>query len=110
MTGQTPQNDSRRLERQFRWIEGLAPAMRRPLGVLRERRWWIVRVPLAILLIIGGLLAFLPVLGLWMLPLGLLLLAVDIPVLRPLIAGSIVRLRRRFGVWRSGWARRYRSR
>jgi hypothetical protein len=34
------------------------------------------------LLICGGLLSFLPVLGLWMLPLGLLLLAEDVPPLK----------------------------
>jgi hypothetical protein len=45
-----------------------------------ERVW--LRVPLAIALVIGGLLSFLPVLGIWMLPLGLLLIARDIPFLR----------------------------
>jgi hypothetical protein len=34
------------------------------------------------LLIIGGCLAILPVFGLWMLPLGFMLLADDIPLLR----------------------------
>jgi hypothetical protein len=34
------------------------------------------------LLICGGLLGFLPILGLWMLPLGLLLLAEDVPPLK----------------------------
>ena len=43
-------------------------------------RW--VRIPAGILLTAGGLLSFLPVLGLWMLPLGLLLLAEDVPPLR----------------------------
>ena len=45
-------------------------------------------VPLGILLIIGGIFSFLPVLGLWMLPLGLMLIAQDIPFLQ----GPIVRL------------------
>ena len=39
-------------------------------------RW--VRVPLALLLIVGGVVGFLPVLGFWMIPLGLLLLAQDV--------------------------------
>jgi hypothetical protein len=34
------------------------------------------------LLICGGLLGFLPILGLWMLPVGLLLLAEDVPPLK----------------------------
>jgi hypothetical protein len=45
-----------------------------------------VRIPLAIFLILGGIFSFLPVLGLWMLPLGLLLFAQDVPLLQPPIA------------------------
>jgi hypothetical protein len=41
-----------------------------------------LRKTVGILLVIGGLLGFLPVLGYWMLPLGLALLAVDWPVAR----------------------------
>jgi len=51
-----------------------------------------------ILLVIGGLLGFLPVLGYWMLPLGLALLAVDWPWAR--------RLYRRMISW---WGRRVRQ-
>ena len=43
-------------------------------------RW--VRIPIALLLILGGILAFLPVLGVWMIPLGLLFLAQDVPFLQ----------------------------
>jgi hypothetical protein len=43
-------------------------------------RW--VRLPIAILLIVASFFSFLPVLGLWMLPLGIMLLAVDVPFLR----------------------------
>lgn len=46
-------------------------------------RW--VRVPTGIVLILGGMLAILPVLGLWMLPLGLMLLAEDVPPLRRMV-------------------------
>jgi len=49
--------------------------LRQPSG-----RW--LRIPAGLLLILGGLLSFLPILGIWMLPLGLLLLAEDLPVLR----------------------------
>lgn len=41
-----------------------------------------VRVPLAIALMAGGVVGFLPVLGFWMVPLGLALLAIDVPFLR----------------------------
>jgi hypothetical protein len=35
-----------------------------------------------LLLVVGGFFSFLPVLGLWMLPLGLLLVAQDVPALQ----------------------------
>jgi membrane-bound ClpP family serine protease len=41
-----------------------------------------VRVPLAIVLIFGGFVGFLPILGFWMIPLGLALLAQDVPFLQ----------------------------
>ena len=40
------------------------------------------RIVVGILLIIGGFLGFLPVLGFWMAPLGLLVLSVDFPAVR----------------------------
>ncbi|GLR96435.1 MULTISPECIES: hypothetical protein [Bradyrhizobium] len=43
-------------------------------------RW--VRIPSGTLLVAGGVLSFLPLLGVWMLPLGLALLAEDVPALR----------------------------
>jgi hypothetical protein len=43
-------------------------------------RW--VRIPSGGLLVVGGVLSFLPVFGIWMLPLGLALLAEDVPALR----------------------------
>jgi hypothetical protein len=41
-----------------------------------------MRVPAGIGLIVGGVFSFLPILGVWMLPLGVVLLAKDIPPLR----------------------------
>lgn len=37
----------------------------------------VVRITVGILFILGGLLGFFPVLGFWMIPLGLIILAVD---------------------------------
>jgi hypothetical protein len=42
----------------------------------------LLRLPLAVLFIIGGVFSFLPVLGVWMLPLGILLIAVDVALVR----------------------------
>ena len=50
-----------------------------------------IRIGLGILLIALGLLGFLPVLGFWMIPLGLLVLSIDIPIVR--------RWRRQLAVW-----------
>jgi hypothetical protein len=57
------------------------------------------RIGLGISLLAGGMLFFLPVLGLWMLPLGLLVLSVDLLRVR--------RIRRRLTVW---WGRLWRAR
>jgi hypothetical protein len=40
------------------------------------------RIIIGIALIFGGIFSFLPVLGIWMLPLGLLILSMDFPGLR----------------------------
>jgi len=54
----------------------------------------LVRIPLALLLILGGVFSFLPILGLWVLPLGLLVLAVDVPALKRPVGNAIVRWQR----------------
>lgn len=56
----------------------------------------IYRLSLGVALIIGGFLGFLPVLGFWMIPLGVLILSYDFHTIR--------RWRRRFVVW---WGRRF---
>jgi hypothetical protein len=54
----------------------------RILRWLRHPASRLVRIPAGLLFILGGLLSFLPVLGLWMLPLGLMLIAYDVPFLQ----------------------------
>jgi hypothetical protein len=71
------------IDRHFAWLEGkLPPRPARFVVWLRKPSSRYVRMPLAIFLIFGGVFSFLPVLGLWMLPLGLLLFAQDVPVLQ----------------------------
>jgi hypothetical protein len=59
---------------------------------MRLMRWLrspssrLVRIPLAILLVLGGFIGFLPILGFWMIPLGLALIAQDVPPLRSPLA------------------------
>ena len=51
----------------------------------RESSAWL-RWPLAVLFIAGGLVGFLPILGFWMIPLGIILIAQDLPFLRAPLA------------------------
>ncbi len=77
--GPGPEVDDAPLQR---LLSGLPGPVRRGFEKLRQpgAKW--VRIPLGVVLICGGFVGFLPILGFWMLPLGLLLLAQDIPVLK----------------------------
>ncbi len=46
---------------------------------LREPRWRWLRIPIGVLLVLGGVFWFLPLVGIWMIPLGLSVLAIDFP-------------------------------
>lgn len=95
-----PAKNDARLERQFARLERLSPRaaqwlirwLRKPYAVL-------VRIPLGLLLVAGGVFSFLPVLGFWMLPFGLFLLAVDIPILRGPVGRFIVWAEWRWDRW-----------
>ena len=77
------ENHQAELDRHFAWFEGKLPkGPARFVGWLRKPSSRYVRISLAILLILGGIFSILPVLGLWMLPLGLLLFAQDLPFLQ----------------------------
>lgn len=102
---------AQRLRRQFELIARTVPGTRGPIRGLLEGRFRMIRLPVAGLLLLGGVFSFLPVLGIWMLPLGLMLLAVDFPFLSPPVSGTVIRGRRRFSVWRRSavarlWPRR----
>jgi hypothetical protein len=77
------------LDRHFAWFEKkLPPRPAKFVSWVRKPSSIYARIPLAILLVAGGFLSFLPVLGLWMLPLGLLLFAQDVPPLqKPMALG-----------------------
>jgi hypothetical protein len=77
----------RRLDKAERRLPGV---LGRWLAHLRGPSASRVRVPLGVLLVTGGLLGFLPVLGFWMVPLGLLLLALDVALLRRPTARAMV--------------------
>jgi hypothetical protein len=89
----------RRFQRQFDALTRLVPLLKRPLQFVRRPGWKLVRLFVALVLVAGGVFSFLPFLGAWMLPLGFLLLAVDLPFLRRPISALIIRARRRLSVW-----------
>lgn len=87
----------------FKRIERELPArLAACLRWLRHPASRIVRIPAGIALMLGGIFAILPFLGVWMLPLGLMLLAADIPFLQRPMA--------RFAHWCLGWWERARKR
>jgi hypothetical protein len=69
----------RRLRRLLRRLPSRMQALTRRLRKPASK--W-ARIPAGVLLIVGGCFAILPIFGLWMLPLGFILLAEDIPPLR----------------------------
>lgn len=76
-----------------RWIAGPLRWLRAP-----SSRW--LRMPVGVLLIVAGVFSFLPLLGLWMLPLGLLLLAQDLPFLRRPMRCAMIAVERRWLRWK----------
>lgn len=62
-----------------KFFSGVVDWVRRPTSRL-------IRLPVAFLLILFGMFGFLPVVGFWMVPLGLLLIARDVPALEPPLA------------------------
>lgn len=57
-----------------------------------------MRILIGIVLVLMGFVGFLPIVGFWMIPLGLVVLSIDVPPVR--------RARRRLVVW---WERRQRD-
>ena len=83
-----------------------------PTSVSKFIRWlrlpssFAVRLVIAILLVLGGIFSFLPVLGVWMLPLGLLLIAQDVPFLQKQLVSAFAWVEIKYewltGKWRAG--------
>ena len=83
--------------------------MRRGFAWGRLRLPFGLRTVLGLMLMLGGVFGFLPVLGFWMFPLGLVLVALDVPPLRRRLQGWLHRAvpprrrgRRRIGNRRDG--------
>lgn len=93
--------NEQRLQRLLNKTERLLPRFgARLLEFLRRPGARIVRIPLGILLVLGGVFSFLPVLGIWMLPLGLILLAIDLPILQRPVGHTIIVGQRKWSTYR----------
>lgn len=97
----------RALRQAFRRIEQeIPPSIASALRWLRHptSRW--IRIPAGLLLIAGGVFSILPFLGIWMLPLGLMLLAADVPVLQKPMARFAVAMIDLWARLRARWQRK----
>lgn len=84
------------LDEQLDRLEGICPAfLGRTIHFLREPslRW--LRTTAGVLLFIGGCFWFLPILGLEMIPIGLMLIAIDVPALRGPVCRMIAWIERK---------------
>jgi hypothetical protein len=92
----TPHRDQRQLESLIghlpSWLQATTRRLRRP-----SSRW--IRVPAGLLLTGGGFLTIFPILGLWMLPLRLMLLSEDVAPLRRARGRVLGWLERRVAHW-----------
>lgn len=102
--------DHARRERQLELLIQRLP------GSLRSAARWLrrpsppwVRIPVGLLLILGGVFSILPLLGLWMLPLGVVLLAKDIKPFRRLTDRALIWIEHHRPHW-MGLSRTSRSR
>jgi hypothetical protein len=82
-----------------RLIDRLPRFLRSRVRWLRQPSLIWLRIPAGILLIAGGLPSFLPILGLWMLPLGAVLLSDDLSSLRSWRTRLLDWMERRYPRW-----------
>lgn len=91
----------RKLDRLFERMNNQLPGpLSRTVGWLIQPSAMLIRIPVGLLFVIGGLFSFLPVLGIWMLPLGVMLLAIDIPPVRRWVVRTAPKIEARWRAWR----------
>jgi hypothetical protein len=95
------------LDEAFDELERATPdSVTKAIRWLRQPQARVVRIPLGLLLMAASFLWFLPVLGLWFLPLGLLLIAQDVRFLRRPVGRMTLYLLDRWKRLRKYWAKR----
>ena len=80
-------------------IRRLPRRLQGPVRWLRQPRARWLRIPAGLLLIVSGVFSILPILGLWMLALGLVLLAEDLPPVRRGTDSVLIWIERRRPHW-----------
>jgi hypothetical protein len=81
-SGDTPDLDDE-LDRLQEWVPDRVSKVVRKVRSPEAKPY---RIPIGVALTAGGIVGFLPILGFWMVPLGLAVLAQDVPVMRPPLA------------------------
>lgn len=93
--------DHERLDRIVeRYSARMPDWMARFVEWVRKPQLRVPRIVAGILLVLCGFVGFLPVLGFWMVPLGLLLLAQDVTFLRRPTVNAIYWVERKWQAWR----------
>lgn len=97
----TDEIERAKFERLVARLKQKMPAwMARALAWLLSPAAILIRLPLGLLLVLGGIFSFLPLLGIWMLPFGILLIAVDVPVVRRWLIRTWPKVEARWRLWR----------
>ena len=96
----------RTLDQAYKGLEEEVPdRVSRAIRWLRDPKSRWVRLPLGILLIVSSFLWFLPIVGIEFLPVGLLLIAEDVPILRKPVGRMIIWLEHRWLALKRWWKR-----
>lgn len=97
MGNQKRDDGQRELDQAFDGLEREVPGrVARAIRWLRSPASRTVRIPLGVLFILGGLLWFLPILGIEMLPIGLLLIAQDVPFMKKPVGRGLLWIERKW--------------
>jgi hypothetical protein len=105
-----PTDSKRQLDQAYdRLQKELPDRLARLIKWLRTPRARFVRIPMGVILIGSSFFWFLPVVGIELLPLGLLVMAQDVPFLRRPIAAFVIAADRRWMAFRKWWRSRKRA-
>ncbi|HZH27394.1 MAG TPA: hypothetical protein VEY95_09445 [Azospirillaceae bacterium] len=92
------------LDRAYEGLEAEVPdRVSRAIRWLRDPKARWIRLPVGVLFILASVLWFLPVVGIEMLPIGLLLIAQDVPFLRKPVGRAMIWLEGKWRALRKRW-------